>query len=1006
MKKASGFNKRIYISARRSFLACTRIFCLLLAALMSFSCGDDATQPDVGPGGYSIRPEALWTTGVLRTDAQGSPIEWMLPSSQRITPFAVEGARLLEIDDFTLPLGLAIHPTGKHIILTTAGGGRQALLVINAISGAITARVDGDYFLGLAFRPPDGSEVYVSAAGRNLIETYSFDEETGNLNRDPTRSMPLNGFAGGLCVSPDGNLLLAVSQFTGGLTAFDLQANPPNVLGSAETGQNPYTVIMHPGGREAYVSCERSNEVNIFDISDPANILRTKVLPTQKNPEALLLNQEGTRLYVTNADQDSVSILDVGTAEPRVLDTMDLRSTPGLSYGSSPNALAFSPATQRLYIAQAGLNKLAVLDIETGAHLGDIPTGWYPTAVVLHAEESKKAGQKETLFVANGKGVGTPWKGDMGHVPGRISILPVPADSDLEALSREVEENNAFPGRLFDIHPGAWTNPIPRTRGGPTPIKYVFLVIRENKTYDYLLGPYQPARGHAEGDPSLVMDEYETILPNLYALVKRFGNCDNYYSNAQASNQGHELLTSSTVNTYVEKLVFADDRPVPFQLEMFANEATWPMKDFIFQNALRNGISFRDYGEAVGMGKDLLLLDEQYVHWSLHDPPWFHMFSQDERKIQGRISEWESEQFSGPNFPRLIFMLLPDDHTFGDRFLFPTYKSMVADNDFATGLFVDWLSRSPYWMESVAFITEDDPQQGVDHIDPHRTLMLAVSPWVKRGYVSHVRYNEANLYATLEYILGLPPLTLFDEIAQPMYDLFTSSADAEEFDRKKKEYPWRINLTGTMGSRRTAEMYFAEPDEAEGLMEVQLAMEVERKEAKKLTRRIREKAARLWYDLRKDVFSARDSSGGREKSLGPVQVLQAMVELAEEGDRETFEGFLDNAYKDLYSRYREKKEYLDATIMPRDPVGELFSQFGEYRPRPVSLEAERDAAQVDVVYTDGVSSRLRFRKEGGEWKFDFSHHFAPTVRILSDSALIKETFEVSKALRASSQSGE
>ena len=998
-----GFISRSDFSAECRFLPCVKGLCLIVAAILFSSCGDEATQPDLLADGYTIRPEALWTTGVLRTDAQGSPLEWMLPSSQRITPLAVQGSRLLEIDNLTLPLGLVVHPKGKHVILTTAGGGRQALLVIDTISGEITDRVDGDYFLGLAFRPSEGSEIYVSGGGRNLIETYAFEDGTGKLTRDPARSMPLPGFAGGLCVSPDGNLLLAVSQLTGGLTAFDLQTDPPTELGSAATGPNPYAVIIHPGGTEAYVSCERSDEINIFDVSDPSDILMTSALATQKNPEAILLNREGTRLYVTNADQDSLSILEVGTSAPKVLNTVDLRSTPGLEYGSSPNALAFSPSTKRLYIAQAGLNKLAVLNIENGAHLGDIPTGWYPTAVVLHAEENQKSGPGETLFVANGKGVGTPGKGDMGHVPGRISIIPVPGDSDLDTLSGLVKENNAFPARLFDIHPGAWTNPIPRQRGGPTPIKYVFLVVRENKTYDYLLGPYQPAQGHAEGDPDLVMDEYERVLPNLYKMVERFSNCDNYYSNAQASNQGHELLTSSTVNTYVEKLVFADDRPVPFQLEMFANQATWPIKDFIFQNALRNGISFRDYGEAVGMGKDFLILDEQYVHWSLHDPPWFHMFSPDERKIRGRMREWESDRFSGPNFPRLIYMLLPNDHTFGDRFPFPSYKSMVADNDLATGLFVEWLSRSPYWMESVAFITEDDPQQGVDHIDPHRTLMLVVSPWVKRGYVSHVRYNEANLYATMEYLLGLPPLTLFDETAQPMYDLFHATTDAEDFNHAKKDYPWIINLSGTLGSRRTAEMYFAEPDEAEGLMEVQLAMESERKEAKKLTNRVREKAIRLWEGLRRDVFPGNDRSGEPGQPLSPTQVLKAMVERAEQGDREAFEVFLDSGHKDLCSRYREKKEFLTADIMPEDPVEEIFSQFGEYRPRPVSQETDKEIAHVEVVYKDGVSAILWFENEAGKWKFDLSRHLAPTVRILSETALIKEAFEVSKTLRDSSQ---
>ena len=976
---------------------------LALSFALLISCGggsDDSTGPAPAPAGvgYTIRPEALWRTGPVRWDAEGNPLEWMLRSCRRITPLAVPGARFLEIDDHALPLGLAVHPAGKHVFLSTAGRGTKALLVIDIETGSILHKeTSGGFFLGLAFRPPDGDEVYVSDGGRDTIETYAFDHETGELRRAEERDMKLTGFPAGLCVVPGRNLLLAVSQVGGRLTAFDLET--AQRLGSVATETNPYAVAVHPGGQVAYVSCERASTVNVFDISDPGGMRRTASLETEKNPEALLLNEDGTRLYVTNADEDSLTVIGTGPGAPAVLDTIDLRSTPGKEYGSSPNAIAFSATTQRIYIAQARLHKLAVLDAQTGAHLGDIPTGGYPSAVALQSLATDDGPPRETLFVADGKGLGTPGPGDERRVPGRLSILPVPADEDLPGLTDLVAANNAFPGRLFDLHPGDWSHPIPRSRGEASPIKHVFLVIRENKTYDTLLGGYQPPEGHAEGEPGMAMEDYDRLLPNLYKIAERFAICDNYYSNAEASNQGHEMLTSTTVNTYVEKLVFADREPIPIELEMVFSPVAWPKKDFIFQHAIRNGIRFRDYGEAVGAGKDLLPFNPEYMHMSQVDPPWFHMFSRDEDKIRGRIEEWESPAFSGPNFPQLIVMLLPNDHTFGGDEGMPTRKSMISDNDLATGLFVEWLSSSHYWTESAAFITEDDPQGGEDHLDSHRTILAVVSPWVRRGYVSHVRYNEAHLYATMEYILGLPPLTIFDEVAQPMYDLFDFETDPEPYVHEPRDWPEEFNPSGTRAARASADMYFAEPDMAEGLEELELESDAERREAGRITNRLREKGIRLWRRLGGGLEPSAGPAGEVGEALGPTQVLETLVELAGEGDLGAFRDLLDADLPGLMELYGRRRHLLHATSLAEDPVRVVFDQFADLQPRPVSEEVAGDQATVKAVYNDGIAAELRFRREADGWKYHLSHHLASAVRIMGDTCVIKETFEAALALK-------
>ena len=978
--------------------------CGFLLALWGLAaCGEAMEDPHPPAGGPALQPTAaaFRRTGPVRTDPAGNPLEWLLPSGQVISPLAVDGSRLLRIDE-ALPLGLAVHPRGEYLFVTTAGRSTQVLLVVRISTGEIVERLPADsYFLGLAFRPPLGDEVYVSGGGRNVIDTYGFDHASGTLTPRPERalSLPASAFAGGLAVSAAGDRLFVVSQAGSRLHAFDLTTY--RETGSIATDANPYGVALPPEGLEAYVSCERSGTLNVFDVSDPTHLRRIQTLSVEKNPEALLVDRAGSRLYVANADEDSVSVLEIGAEGLHPLATLDLRRSAGQAYGSSPNALGFSPTRRRLYVAQAGLNKIAVIDLTTGRHLADLPTGWYPTAVSLHETDAPGGTVRETLFVANGKGIGTPWEGSMRLNPGALSILPVPADESLEALTRKTAENNAMPGRLFELGSGAWENPLPPRRGGGTPIRYVFLVVRENKTYDRLLGAYEPPQGSAEGDPRFVMEDHDRLLPNLYALADRFAICDNYYSNAEASNQGHEMMTGATVNTYVEKLVYAQGRPIPIQAEIIANPATYPKKDFIFQHAMRNGLSFRDYGEAVGAGKDLLLLDDAYVHQGPMDPPWFNLFSRDVDKMAERIEEWESERFAGPErFPRLIVMLLPNDHTFGDRFLFPTRKSMIADNDEATGIFVEWLTRSPYWMESVAFITEDDPQQGDDHVDQHRTLMLTVSPWVRRGYVSHVKYSEANLFATLEYILGLPPITIFDEVAQPMFDLFAFPEDPEPFDALPRQWPEEINLPGTVGSRLTADMDFSEPDEAEGLPEALRAGDAERKESRRWTNRLRERAARAWCSVRRDRDPTSDSQEVRGQAPGPECILASLVDRARADDREGFEALLDPESTELAARYAERLHHLRSTLLPGDPVGQLLTQFARTRPRPRGVHIEGDAAEVEVAYENGLPARFRFRRTPEGWRFDLTYHLAPSARILGDTSRIKRLYETLRAAGA------
>lgn len=274
---------------------------------------------------------------------------------------------------------------------------------------------------------------------------------------------------------------------------------------------------------------------------------------------------------------------------------------------------------------------------------------------------------------------------------------------------------------------------------------------------------------------------------------------------------GENSTTGAISNAFTEKNWFGD-RGVSRDLEQFANASEWPKKQFLFQALLAKGIPFKSYGDQAGLGPDLLVLNTRYVHWGPKDPPLFWLNSKDEEKIDERIAEWERD-----GLPAMAYMGLPNDHTNGCEFPFPTPRSMVADNDYATGKLLDWLSHSKYWESSMVVVIEDDPQDGVDHVDAHRSILVVASPWVKRGYVSHVHFHEGNLHATFGHLFGLEPLTIYDENAQPMWDMFTTTPDLEPFTAVPRKIPEEISLPGTNCGEASRGLDFLDPDEATGL---------------------------------------------------------------------------------------------------------------------------------------------------------------------------------------------
>ncbi|MBM4319444.1 MAG: hypothetical protein FJ125_05645, partial [Deltaproteobacteria bacterium] len=354
----------------------------------------------------------------------------------------------------------------------------------------------------------------------------------------------------------------------------------------------------------------------------------------------------------------------------------------------------------------------------------------------------------QRLVVVSSRGLGGSTQALRGG--GLLQVVTLPSTpEELAVATEQAWSNNTRPTRFY---PTACASPFPHQ--GKMPLEHVVLIVRENKTYDMVLGDLEGTNG----DPALTLFG-EEITPNLHALARAFANLDNFHSDPENSLEGHLWTTQADCSDFVEKLNQTQLPLAGYEPAAIAGGGT------IFEHLLRHGISFRNYGEVTSFAPELLGRFRDFI-----DPkyPFYNMDVRDVDKAREVIREWSLDIF-----PRFIYIGLPNDHTFGTRPGKPTPESMVADNDRATGMLVEWIAHSPYWEKTIIFIIEDDPQSWRgDHVDAHRSICVVVSPWVKRGHVSSVHYNIPSIYRTIGMILGFPPLNKNDALAAPMYDIF------------------------------------------------------------------------------------------------------------------------------------------------------------------------------------------------------------------------------------------
>jgi YVTN family beta-propeller protein len=525
---------------------------------------------------------------------------------------------------------------------------------------------------------------------------------------------------------------------------------------------------------------------------------------------------DGSRLFVANANNNSVSVIAV--AEGKVQETIITSLFPGLPNGSTPNGVALTADGRTLYIANADNNYLAVIDVSregTARSLGFIPVGWYPTCVKVLPSSGR-------LIVANGKGgssranPGGPNPSQPRHsseyigslFTGSLSRIDPPDAAAMKAYTAAVYENS----RLGKPSRAPAGNPVMPRSGERQRIEHVFYIIKENRTYDQVFGDV----GKGNSVPSLCLFG-ESVTPNHHALARQFVLLDNFYADAEVSADGHNWTMGAYATDYVEKTwpTSYGGRGGEYEYEGGYPDVS-PSAGYLWDDCQRNGVSYRTYGEFVqnpaGKGDTALGMLPCLAG---HTAPYYHGWDLEYSDIR-RYQDWEKE-FSAYEanglLPAFQTIKLPNDHTEGSRAGKLTPRAFVAQNDQALGMIVDRISHSRYWRTSAIFVVEDDAQNGPDHVDAHRTVALVISPWTRREFVDSELYSTSSMVRTMEIILGLPPMSQYDSSATPMFNSFSTTPDtaAYVYHRASIDIEEK-NVRGAFGQQRSEEMDFSRQD--------------------------------------------------------------------------------------------------------------------------------------------------------------------------------------------------
>ncbi len=737
----------------------------------------------------------------------------LLPNGWRLSP----AGNQVGIDE--LPLNMVLTSDGRYAITSNSGLADNSLSVVDLKEEKEVQRfiIDKTWY-GLAFND-DNSKLYVSGGNNNCI--YIFNFNSGKLalqdsivlgERVPKEHISVTGIA----FVKSKNYILAVSKESNSLYICNASTN--KVIKIIKMDGACYDVKVNHAGTFAYVSVWGNASVDEIDLS---NFEVTSKIKVGDHPCQLIITKDDSRLFVANANNNSVS--EVNLNKKKETERIISALSPDVPYGSTPNAICFNSDENILMVANADNNYLALFDIRKpgkSKSIGFIPVGWYPTAV----QYLKGTNQ---ILVANGKGLTSLPNPDGSHplikhyhatqyigslFKGTVSIINYPDAEQLSKYSKQVYDNTPYIYKQKN-----WTgiqNVIPDKHDGirSEKIKHVFYIIKENRTYDEVFGDLP----QGNGDSSLCFFP-QNITPNEHKLVSDFTLYDNFYCDAEVSADGHNWSTAAYASDYVEK-----DWPTNYggRGQEYNFEGGYPLaapaSGYIWNDVLNHDRTMRDYGEFTEEVNNNPHLNEArdedlkpyicptFAGWDLK-------FSDVDR-----YKEWKAEfekYVAGDSLPDFCIMRLPNDHTYGTRKGKETPQAYVAQNDYALGLVVQEISHSKYWKNSIIFVLEDDAQDGSDHVDAHRSTLLVIGPYVKRHYVDHEMYSTSSVLKTIELILGLPPMTQYDLSATPILFSISNKPDLEPYTVVEPKIDLnQKNLASAYGSKECDHLDFTKED--------------------------------------------------------------------------------------------------------------------------------------------------------------------------------------------------
>ena len=750
--------------------------CVLLAA--------QATTTKLGAESNPPRkPTQEVNSRSLREEPGLHPGENLLFNGWGVTP----SGRQVFVSD--LALKLVVAPDQRCLVAVHGGFTEQGVTLIDLAKGQQTQFLAlPKSWNGLVFSR-DGKQFFVSGGDSGEIHVFSYGAGVAALERS-VKPAPnqTEVFLAGMALRPDSGSIYVCNEALHEVWVL----NPDTLLLETRigVGLHPHSCVLGADHRHLYVSNWGSRSVSVVDTETKRPV---RDLEVGLRPNDMALAPDG-RLFVACSGDNTVHVIqtraleqpETGASPTRRLPegTREIISTSLYAdspEGSTPDAVTISPDGRTLFVANADNNDVMVADISNAASEqakrngesvsvieGFIPVGWYPTALAVSPDN-------RTLFVANGKGLTSranipplTSRPEKLHKPprfdyiartfaGTVSFIPRPDNAGMSAYTEQVRRNSPYTPDQFRLAPVKSDSVIPDRVGASCPIKYVLYIIKENRTYDQVMGDFRDAHGRPVGNGDSNLTIYgEAVTPNHHQIAREYVLLDNLYCNGEVSVDGHSWCDAAMATDYNERswiLSYSGHGRLPGNREMET-----PAAGYLWDLCRRQGVSFKNYGEGA-----LRVPSINRGHWS---------GQRDMDRVRFWIEDLHKAEQTGV-LPQFTIMSLGENHTRGTTPGAFTPDACVGSNDLGLGQLVEAATLSRFWKEMAIFVIEDDAQNGPDHVDAHRTVGLVISPYCKRGYVDSTLYTTASMIRTMELILGLPPLTQYDAGATPMFNCFT-----------------------------------------------------------------------------------------------------------------------------------------------------------------------------------------------------------------------------------------